>query len=160
MGLAQFLLCQVWRRKLTDSDLTTAITEPLHSVLVVEDDPEQRESLCAMLDLEGFPHAEASNGREALDYLKESRAPCLVLLDLEMPVMNGRDFRASQLADERLAQIPVVIVTANDKGLEKHFPGVEGFLWKPLEFEKLAVVLDRCCTRREHMLPRITPAVA
>lgn len=112
---------------------------------MIEDDREQRETLCAMLDLEGFEQAEAANGREALDYLNEFGAPCLILLDLEMPVMNGWDFRAKQLANERLARIPVVIVTANDKGLDERFPGVAGFLWKPLEFEKLAVVLDRVC---------------
>lgn len=121
-------------------------------VLVVEDDRAQREALCAMLDLEGFGHAEAANGREALDYLYESRAPCLVLLDLEMPVMNGRDFRSEQLADERLARIPVVVVTATDRALAGSFPGVEGFLRKPLEFGKLTAVLDRVCCRSLRML--------
>ena len=116
-------------------------------VLVVEDDREQRETLCAMLELEGFRHAEAANGQEALDYLSGSQAPCLVLLDLEMPVMNGWEFRVNQLADERLSRIPVVIVTANDDGLDKRFPGIEGFLWKPLRFEKLVTVLDRVCSR-------------
>jgi CheY-like chemotaxis protein len=114
---------------------------------VVEDDREQRETLCAMLDFEGFDHAEAANGREALDYLERSRAPCVVLLDLDMPVMNGWDFRAKQLADARLSRIPVVVVTANDEGLSDRFPGVVGFLWKPLRFEKLAAVLNRICPR-------------
>jgi len=127
---------------------------------VVEDDREQRETLCAMLDFEGFDHAEAANGRQALDYLNKARAPCLVLLDLEMPVMNGWDFRVKQLADERLARIPVVVVTANDEGLSKRFPGVEGFLWKPLKFEKLAVVLDRLCARKKKGSPAATLAGA
>ena len=122
-------------------------TNPAPPVLVVEDDREQRETLCAMLDFEGFDHAEAANGREALDYLENSRAPCVVLLDLDMPVMNGWDFRAKQLADERLSRIPVVVVTANDAGLSARFPGVVGFLWKPLRFEKLAAVLDQICPR-------------
>lgn len=122
-----------------------AATRPAAPVLVVEDDREQRETLCAMLELEGFDHAEAANGREALDYLDRSGAPCLVLLDLEMPVMNGWDFRARQLSDERLASIPVVVVTANDAGLHDRFPGVAGFLYKPLRFEKLAALLDRIC---------------
>ena len=125
------------------------VISPAPPVLVVEDDREQRETLCAMLDLEGFGHAEATNGREALDYLENSRAPCVVLLDLEMPVMNGRDFRANQLADERLSRIPVVVVTANSEGLGDGFPGVAGFLWKPLKFEKLAAVLDRICSRKK-----------
>jgi CheY-like chemotaxis protein len=126
---------------------------------VVEDDREQRETLCAMLDLEGFDQAEAANGREALDYLNEFRAPCLILLDLEMPVMNGWVFRARQLADERLARIPVVVVTANDEGLDRRFPGVAGFLWKPLDFEKLAVVLHRLCSGKNRG-PAATPAGA
>ncbi|MEO8349898.1 MAG: response regulator [Acidobacteriota bacterium] len=129
-------------------------------VLVVEDDRDQREALCAMLDLEGFPHAQAANGRQALDYLRDFPAPCLVLLDLEMPVMNGWDFRARQLADERLADIPVIVVTANDLGLDARFPGVAGFLWKPLEFGKLAVLLDRVCRRTGKTPGGTIPAVA
>jgi len=131
---------------------------PPPAILVVEDDREQREALCAMLDLEGFEHAEAANGREALDYLDRSRAPCLVLLDLEMPVMNGWDFRAKQLAEERLSRIPVVVVTATDPGSGRRFPGAAGFLWKPLKFEKVVAVLDRMCTRGKKGLPTATPA--
>ena len=100
-----------------------------------------------MLDLEGYRHVQASNGREALDYLAISSAPCLVLLDLDMPVMNGWEFRVNQLADDKLSRIPVVVVTASDTGLDKRFPGVEGFLWKPLRFEKLVRLLDRVCSR-------------
>jgi CheY-like chemotaxis protein len=129
-------------------------------VLVVEDDREQRETLCAMLDFEGFGHAEAANGREALDYLDKSQAPCVVLLDLEMPVMNGWDFRVEQLADERLSRIPVVVVTANADGLGDRFPGAAGFLWKPLKFEKLAAVLDRMCSRKKEELRTTTLATA
>ncbi|HEU5248677.1 MAG TPA: response regulator [Thermoanaerobaculia bacterium] len=127
---------------------------------MVEDDREQRESLCAMLDLEGFDHAEAANGREALDYLEKSRAPCLVLLDLEMPVMNGWDFRAEQLAEKRLSRIPVVVVTANNEGLSRRFPGAAAFLWKPLRFEKVVAVLDRMCVRKKEGLQTATPATA
>jgi CheY-like chemotaxis protein len=123
------------------------IMRPAAPVLVVEDDREQRESLCAMLDFEGFDHAEAANGQEALDYLDRSCAPCVVLLDLDMPVMNGWVFRAQQLADERLSSIPVVVVTANNEGLRDRFPGVAGFLYKPLNFKKLAAVLELVCRR-------------
>ena len=110
-----------------------------------------------MLELEGFDHAEATNGQEALEYLDRSGVPCVVLLDLDMPVMNGWVFRAQQLADERLSCIPVVVVTANNAGLGDRFPGVAGFLYKPLRFEKLAALLDRICRGD---LPATTPAAA
>jgi CheY-like chemotaxis protein len=147
-------------RKVTEASPVPSDTTPASSVLVVEDDREQRETLCAMLDLEGFEHAEAANGREALDYLNKSRAPCLVLLDLEMPVMNGWEFRAKQLAEERLSRIPVVVVTANVEGLSRRFPGAAGFLWKPLKFEKLVAVLDRMGCRKKTGLATTTPATA
>jgi CheY-like chemotaxis protein len=150
-----------WRDdKLIETSQLPADTISAPPVLVVEDDREQREALCAMLDLEGYGHAEAANGQEALDYLKESRAPCLVLLDLEMPLMNGWEFRVNQLADERLSRIPVVVVTGNDERLGGRLPGVEGFIWKPLNFEKLVTVLDRVCSRKKKGPPATTPAGA
>ena len=150
--------CSDWPgvRKVTEESPGSPI--PRLAVLVVEDDREQRESLCAMLDLEGFEHAEAANGRTALDYLDRSGAPCLVLLDLEMPMMNGWDFREKQLADESLSDIPLVVVTANGKGLNRHFPGAVGFLWKPLKFEKVVAVLERMCIRKKDVPPAPGPA--
>jgi CheY-like chemotaxis protein len=143
--LARFLLRQSLETKLIQESPLLPVIRLAAPVLVVEDDREQRETLCAMLDFEGFDHAEAANGREALDYLDRSGAPCVVLLDLDMPVMNGWVFRAQQLADERLSRIPVVVVTANDVGLSARFPGVAGFLYKPLIFEKLAALLALVC---------------
>jgi len=152
--LARFLLRQSLETKLSQESPVLPVTRPAAPVLVVEDDREQRESLCAMLDFEGFGHAEAANGREALDYLDRSCAPCVVLLDLDMPVMNGWVFRAQQLADARLSNIPVVVVTANNEGLRDRFPGVAGFLYKPLNFEKLAALLERvCCSSGEAPTP-------
>jgi CheY-like chemotaxis protein len=151
---------RVGEDKLTETSQLPADTRLAPLVLIVEDDREQRETLCAMLDLEGFGHVEAANGREALEYLNESQAPCLVLLDLEMPVMNGWEFRVNQLADERLSRIPVVVVTANRKRLKNDLSGVEGFLSKPLNFEKLVTVLDRVCSRKKDSAIVATPAEA
>jgi CheY-like chemotaxis protein len=145
---------------LNESSTLPAKTSPRVPVLVVEDDREQREALCAMLDVEGFGHEEATNGREALDYLDAFRAPCLILLDIEMPVMNGLAFRVIQLADERLARIPVVVLTANDRSEDARFPGVAGFLSKPLAFAELVVHLDRVCSRSGTVLAGVTPVAA
>src|SRR5262245_36830107 len=71
----------------------TAMTEAnAHSVLVVEDDDGIRESIVEILRDEGYLVHEASNGREALEQLKDGQRPCVVLLDLMMPVMSGWQF--------------------------------------------------------------------
>lgn len=81
------------------------------SILVVEDDLSVQQLLAATLQLEGFTVSTASNGAEALVRMRQSR-PCLVLLDLMMPVMDGEEFRAEQLEDPRLADVPVVCISA------------------------------------------------
>ena len=80
-------------------------------IMVVEDDAHIREAIAEALDEEGFEVVEAANGREALDKLHHEPA-ALVLLDLMMPVMDGWQFREAQLHDEKLADIPVVVLSA------------------------------------------------
>jgi DNA-binding response OmpR family regulator len=82
-------------------------------VLIVEDEQDIRESLGELLEAEGFVVSQAENGRHALDSLAEAPAlPAVILLDLMMPIMDGEQFRREQLADARLAQIPIVIMSA------------------------------------------------
>ncbi len=58
-------------------------------ILVVEDDAGIREALRMILELEGYNIREASNGKEGLEVLKSMPRPCLILLDLMMPIMDG-----------------------------------------------------------------------
>jgi CheY-like chemotaxis protein len=83
----------------------------MQSVLVVEDDSATRQLLATCLQLEGFAVATAANGAEGLEKMRRRR-PCLVLLDLMMPVMNGEQFRSAQLDDPALAKVPVVCISA------------------------------------------------
>ncbi len=84
-----------------------------HHVLVVEDDTDIRDSLLDALDDQGVAAIGAVNGRDALNQLANATVlPCLILLDLMMPVMDGRAFRKAQLSDDRLASIPVVVISA------------------------------------------------
>ncbi|WP_242343820.1 response regulator [Anaeromyxobacter terrae] len=103
-------------------------------VLVVEDDPDLRESVVELLALEGFSTEQAENGCAALRLLRrEPAVPDLILLDLMMPVMNGWNFREAQLADPALAPIPVVVMSAQDCGdVEAHAK-----LQKPFEVADL-----------------------
>lgn len=61
-------------------------------ILVVEDEPDLRDTMCDLLELEGYAVVRAANGREALEALEEAGSPCLILLDLMMPEMDGWQF--------------------------------------------------------------------
>ena len=82
--------------------------------MVVEDDPDVREVLTEFLRDDGYDVVAAANGLEALDLLRREGPPSLILLDLTMPVFSGADFRARQMADPRLSEIPVVVLTGRD----------------------------------------------
>ena len=108
-------------------------------VLIVEDDADLREMMAQLLLLEGFHVATASNGREALDYLDRAvngETPNLILLDLMMPVMDGWEFRRKQQANPRLAQLPVIVLSALDQSRAADVKA-NAFLKKPLDFDRL-----------------------
>ena len=75
-------------------------------VLIVEDDEDLREMMAQLLTLEGFQTAAVANGREALDYLRATAKPNVILLDLMMPVMDGWEFRRHQQADPPSRRCP------------------------------------------------------
>ncbi len=87
-----------------------------HPIVVVDDDIDVREALGEVLAEEGFPTRLFESGRAALDYLRDGDSPSLILLDLMMPGMSGWQFREEQLKDERLRDIPVVVITASRFG--------------------------------------------
>jgi len=83
------------------------------TVVIVEDDELIRDSLLEVLEEHGYNTIGAGDGREALDKLaKLDKLPCLIVLDLMMPVMDGREFRRVQLEDPVLKAIPVVVISA------------------------------------------------
>jgi len=84
-------------------------------VLVVDDDYAVLDAIKEILEDEGYEVGVAANGLEAFKELAQGPWPCVILLDLMMPVMNGWEFREKQLEDEGLAAIPTIIVTAHNK---------------------------------------------
>src|SRR5258708_307681 len=82
------------------------------TILIVEDDISICTVITEILQDEGYLVASVENGAEALAYLQQHIHPQLILLDLNMPVMTGWDFRAQQQCDPRLAEIPVIIMSA------------------------------------------------
>ena len=80
-------------------------------VLVVEDDHDVREMMQHFVTIAGHECMSAANGREALQLMRRRR-PCLVLLDIHMPVMDGFEFRKHQIEDPELASVPVLCLSA------------------------------------------------
>src|SRR5204863_7477007 len=83
-----------------------------HKILVVDDDADIREVLREVLTESGRHVLTAANGLEALQILRAGSSPCMVLLDLMMPVMDGYNFLVHQQNDPALAQIPIAVISA------------------------------------------------
>jgi CheY-like chemotaxis protein len=115
-------------------------------VLVVEDDGDVRDAVAASLRDEGYVVAEAENGRLALDWLQSNADPCLVLLDLWMPVMTGIELHAVMAQDPRLAAVRLVVVSAaGDARTQAQQMGAIAFLRKPLDLHDLLATVERYC---------------
>lgn len=112
-------------------------------VMIVEDDFAIREALTQILEDYGYLIASASNGQEALDYLRANALPQLILLDLMMPVMNGYQFRDVQQQDTRLASVPVIILSADNDAEVADTIEADGFLRKPVRLMTLVEVVGR-----------------
>jgi CheY-like chemotaxis protein len=113
------------------------------SILVVEDDDDIRNALVDLLESEGYSTESAINGKDALDKLNSIPKPCLVLLDMMMPIMNGREFLDNVMKDSHLAPIPVLIVSAiADKTRTE---GAVGFLKKPIDIDVVLNVVAQYC---------------
>jgi CheY-like chemotaxis protein len=118
-------------------------------VLIVDDDTDIRETLEEVLADNDFPAVGAENGAVALERLRSDvEPPCLILLDMMMPVMDGPTFRLAQQDDPALSSIPVVVLSAHASGervaRELH---VAGFLRKPVDLHTLLDVIGQYCER-------------
>lgn len=122
--------------------------EGSRSILLVEDDAGIRESIAECLVYEGYAVAPASNGDEALGWLRRNRRPDLIVLDLVMPVMNGSQFLEHVRADAGWKDIPVVLMTAAMPAAGVPLPRVDGYLPKPFELTDLLAVVERFTAAR------------
>jgi CheY-like chemotaxis protein len=111
-------------------------------LLIVEDDDAARTALGDIFDYEGYPVALCSNGQDALDYLHSRPLPLLIILDLQMPVMNGWQFCRERSKEAALAAVPVVVISAFQS------PGdldVAAIVTKPIDIERLLNLVRNYC---------------
>ncbi len=122
--------------------LSDVSAEGKHTVLVIDDDPSQRDLLSRFLEREGFAVRMAASGRDGIDLAREIK-PRAILLDVVMPQMDGWSVLNVLKSDPALERIPVVMVTfVNEPGLGESLGAVET-VQKPVEWEHLKSVMER-----------------
>lgn len=118
------------------------------SVFLVEDDSSIVEALRMVLETYGYKVTVALNGLEALKQLRESvEKPCLILLDLMMPVMDGFEFLKEKSHDPGIDKIPVVVFSADNRFESKvsQESNVVGCLKKPADIDELLKTVECHC---------------
>lgn len=114
----------------------------MESVLLVEDDPDIRESLGEFLTDQGYEVETAQNGQEGLRQL-EKHKPGLVLLDLMMPVMNGWQFLEKKKTEPEISKVPVLVISAVPGA--PYVPGALATLKKPIDLHRLMDFVELYC---------------
>ena len=116
-------------------------------VLIVDDDQAIRDGVGEFLREEGFKVVATSNGAEALARLRAGLRANVILLDVLMPVMDGWDFRAQQLADPKLRDVPVVVISASGFARQTivHQLKTHDVFSKPLELDRFLEALRALC---------------
>jgi CheY-like chemotaxis protein len=122
---------------------------PRHRILVIEDNADTAEAFAIIFEARGFAVTLASNGADAMMLLEHDNAYCAILLDLMLPVMDGRAFRRAQRADPALAAIPVIVVSGDPQvaDVARHLEA-DNFLRKPIDPVEVAKTVERHCSGR------------
>jgi CheY-like chemotaxis protein len=111
-------------------------------VLVVDDEEDLCETLKDVFEDEGYQVGVAGNGRDALQLLETlAETPCIVILDLVMPVMDGNEFYRALKSDPRLESVPVVITTSDPARAPDGVP----IMRKPVKLTLLLETIRNCC---------------
>jgi two-component system, cell cycle response regulator DivK len=123
------------------------------TILYVEDNPDNRTLVRRILLSEDYGLLEANNAFEALEVLKTSK-PDLILMDINMPDMDGYTLTAKIKNMPGYANVPILALTANvmrgdrEKTLEA---GCDGYIQKPLDIDQLIKEIERFLARRKHV---------
>lgn len=122
----------------------------VRNILIVDDEPDLRSTLKDIFELSGFSVVTAGNGAEAYALLQQGESPCLMLLDLMMPVMNGWEFlgRLSQERPETFDEVPIVVISAIADTVDVGQRFRCEIMKKPLDIPHLLKLAGRHCSLR------------
>jgi two-component system response regulator VicR len=117
------------------------------TILLVEDDPGTRQLMAILLDAEGYLVQTAGNGREALALL-ETEVPCAMVVDLDMPVMDGAELRRHQQDMPAASSVPFILVSGahNAEGIAREL-GIADIVAKPFDEAQLLRIIAAACHR-------------
>lgn len=125
-----------------------------HNVLVIDDFAETRDAIVSMLVAKGFDAIGAESGPMALDYFQAGMRPCVVLLDVRMPDMDGWHVWERMKAHHEMARTPVVILSADHADDKRaRAVGIREFLRKPVDARVLLDAVEKYCERRRAPQP-------
>jgi len=112
----------------------------IFKVLIADDDYINRRLLISLLKKELYKVEilEAVDGKNALDVCRQNLDIQLILLDIEMPIMDGAEFLKHYIKDKTLPKIPILAISSNDMRIKEILDvGADAFLMKPVTEEKL-----------------------
>ncbi len=117
-----------------------------HSVLVVDDFEATRDAIVTMLKVKGMDAVGAQSGPDALDLFQAGMRPCVVILDLRMPGMDGWETWERMKALPELAKTPVVILSADvADDARARTVGIRQFLRKPIDGREILAAIHKYC---------------
>ena len=126
----------------------TAPFDENRTVLIVDDDTESRQALACLLRTHGYRSYQAENGLQALEQLETAIVPELILLDLDMPVMDGREFLSRLRYVDGQALSTVIVITGQDP---RGMPDAAAVLRKPISITELLALMQDL---KRHSQPR------
>jgi two-component system, chemotaxis family, chemotaxis protein CheY len=123
--------------------MQSASAEPaLGTILLVDDDLELLDTMSEFLKIHGYATLQAQNGQNALDLLNKMAAvPLLIVLDMSMPVLDGRGFLKRRVKDPVLLGIPVVVVSGSDEPASP-LTNIKAYLRKPVPMKRLMSIIE------------------
>ena len=127
------------------------MSEKIPTILYVEDNPDNRLLIRRILMAEGFNLVEAENASKALEMV-ESLIPDLILMDINLPEMDGYSLTAQMRSKPHLGNVPIIALTANvmrgdrERTLEA---GCDGYIQKPIDVDQLPKQINRYLKRGE-----------